>query len=462
MEKEAKNADTHDQSYFDSNLERITKYTLSGRNILISGSGGTGKSYTLRHIAKQLTLKGIKVYMTALTGVAALNLAGDRSVNGLTVTTLHKFSGTGTAQLDIPSLIARVRSKPMAMKNWMKCQVLIIDEFSMLGGGLFAKLDAIAKAIRRNENPFGGIQLILSGDPLQIEPIKDSWAFTTEPWKELNLRPFVFEVPYRYDDINFFHMLLRIRTGTYTEEDVKTIRGRVRANEKMQELLTSLAKVKAGEIIKPTMFFSKNADVDAFNMRELDKLPGDEYEFVARDSFTTRKGMPIREEYIKMLDDTIPQSIVVKVGAQVMLKKNLDVDAGLVNGSRGVVSEIIEGEAMVVKFLCGEKMRVDLQSWDYEDKYALATRVQIPFTLAWGCTIHRSQGCTLDYAVVDLGASIFCSGQAYVALSRCRNLEGLFISKFTPNSIIVSKEALKFVFQINKMHEIENALEDEQ
>lgn len=381
--------ESKNQDYFNKNLERILECAKSGRNILIHGCGGCGKSYTLRHVAKNLTLDGKKVYMTALTGVAALNLMGDKSVHNLNVTTLHRFAGVGTAQLDTPSLIARVKSKSSAMKNWMKCQILIIDEFSMLGGELFSKLDAIAKAIRKNDLPFGGIQLILSGDLLQMAPVKDSWIFTVPAWGELGIRPFVLEVPYRYEDNKFFEMLLRIRSGTYTEEDCKTIRGRVRANHKMQEILSSLAKEKAGEVIKPTMFFSKNVDVDAFNMRELDLLKGEEYEFICKDTFTHRKGNPVREEYIKMLDDSMPQKIVLKVGAQVMLKKNLDVDMGLVNGSRGVVSEIIKDEAVIVKFLSGIKIRVDLEKWDYEDRYAIATRVQIPFTLAWGCTIHK-------------------------------------------------------------------------
>lgn len=446
----------HDQAYFNDNLDRILDCARFGRNILLHGPGGVGKTYILRHVAKSLTLDGKIVYMTAMTGVAALNLAGDRTVQGLTVTTLHRFAGVGTAQLDVPSLIARVKSYPGRVKKWRKCQILIIDEVSMLGAELFKKFDAIAKNIRGNDLPFGGIQLILSGDLLQLSPVKDAWVFTAQEWTDLNIRPFVMEVPYRYTDMKFFEMLLRIRTGTQTEDDCKTIRGRVRANVKMQEILATLAKEKAGEIIKPTMFFSKNVDVNGFNMKELDKLEGDEVVFSARDSFTVKKGNPVREEYIKMLDDAIPHTIVLKIGAQVMLKKNLDVDEGLVNGSRGVVSEIIEGEAIVVKFLSGIKIRVDLQEWDYEDKYGIAKRVQLPFLLAWGCTIHKSQGTTLDYAVLDLGPSVFCSGQAYVALSRCKNLEGLFISEFTARSIIVSTEALKYMFQINKMYELEN------
>lgn len=377
------------QSYFDDTLGSILKCALSGRNIILHGPGGVGKSYSLRYIAKDLTERNIKVFITALTGVAALNLAGDGKVIGIPVSTLHSFAGVGTAQLDAESLIARVKTKRKAVKRWMKCQVLIIDEVSMLGGSLFNKLDKIAKAIRKNSKPFGGMQLIFSGDMLQLPPVKDTWVFNTEEWELLNLRPFILEVPYRYNNLDFFHMLLRIRIGEQTEEDNKVIRGRVRANKKMQEILSSLSTEKAGEIIRPTMFFSKRIDVDTFNAIELEKLSGEKVEFIAFDRFEIKKGFPNREEYIKMLDDSIPRSVCFKVGAQVMLKKNIDVTGGLVNGSRGVVSEIIKDEALIVKFLSGIKLRVELDTSEVEDKYAIAKRTQIPFILAWGTTIHK-------------------------------------------------------------------------
>ena len=443
------NMENPSQSYFDEKLETILDCVFSKRNIILHGPGGVGKSYTLRYVAKALEERGAKVFITALTGVAALTLAGDKSHN-IQVSTLHSFAGVGTAQLDAEALIARVKTRSKKVKNWLKCQVLIIDEVSMLGGSFFTKLDKIAKAIRKNSNPFGGIQLIFSGDMLQLSPVKDSWVFSTDEWKELDLRPFILEIPYRYNNPEFFQMLLRIRLGEQTEDDHKIIRGRVRANKKMQEILTSLSHEKAGEIIKPTMFFSKRIDVDTFNSMELEKLPGEKVEFIAFDQFETRKGFPVREEYIKILDDSIPRSVCFKVGAQVMLKKNIDINGGLVNGSRGVVSEIIKDEALIVKFLSGIKLRVELDTSEVEDKYAIAKRTQIPFVLAWGTTIHKSQSCTLDYAVVDLGPSIFSEGQAYVALSRCANIEGLFISEFLPRSIIVNKEALRYVKKLRE------------
>jgi len=272
----------------------------------------------------------------------------------------------------------------------------------------------------------------------------------------LELRPFILEVPYRYSDPEFFQMLLRIRVGEQNENDYKTIRSRVRANKKMQDILSSLSTEKAGEIIKPTMFFSRRVDVDAYNAMELEKLSGEKIEFIAFDRFEIKRGSPIREEYIKILDDSIPRSIFFKVGAQVMLKTNIDVNAGLVNGSRGVVSEIIKDEALIVKFLSGVKIRIDLQTTDVEDKHAIAKRTQIPFVLAWCSTIHKSQSSTLDYAVIDLGNSIFCEGQSYVALSRCSSIDGLFISEFTQKSILINKEALRYTNELREKCTREN------
>lgn len=445
------------QSYFDAKLELIMEAVYSKRSIILHGPGGVGKSYTLRHIAKTLKDLNVKVCVTALTGVAALTLASNNNLHGIPVSTLHSFAGVGTASLDAEELIAKVKSKSISMKKWLKCQVLIIDEVSMLGGSLFSKLDKIAKAVRKNNNPFGGIQLIFSGDMLQLPPVKDTWVFNTEEWTALNLRPFILEIPYRYSDPEFFQMLLRIRVGEQTEDDYKIIRNRVRANKRMQDILSSLSNEKAGEIIKPTMFFSKRIDVDAYNTMELEKLPGESVEFIAFDRFEIKRGAPIREEYIKILDDSVPRSIFFKVGAQVMLKTNLDVNGGLVNGSRGVVSEIIKDEALVVKFISGVKLRVDIGTTEVEDKYAIAKRTQIPFVLAWSSSIHKSQSSTLDYAVVDLGNSIFCEGQAYVALSRCSNIEGLFISEFMPKSIMVNKEALRYTKKLREKCDQENS-----
>jgi ATP-dependent DNA helicase PIF1 len=423
----------------DPVINKILKYALNNRNIILHGPGGVGKSFTIRQIAKELNNIGKKVHVTATTGVAAVNLSDSE----LSVTTLHSFAGVGTALLDVDSLI-KIITKKGKSKKWKNIEVLIIDEISMMGGTLFTKLDLIAKTIRKNNRPFGGIQLIVSGDFLQLPPVKDNWVFFTEEWKNLNFKPFILEIPFRYNNIEFFQILLRIRKGIPTQKDYKILRIRTRANLKLQTLLDQSNYQNCGEIIKPTMFYSKRCDVEEFNKKELGKLMGKSVEFTAVNSFITKKGSPKFEDYMKLLDDNVPQIVSFKVGAQVMLRINLDTEEGLVNGSRGVVCEIKPDMGIIVKFLNGKKVNIQLYPYIFEDKYALITRIQIPLVLAYAMTIHRAQGSTLDYAVVDLGSSIFTEGQAYVAISRCRDIRGLFISSFTPNSIMANKEAILY------------------
>lgn len=439
-----------DKNTNDNVLLNALELLISGRNILLSGPGGVGKSYLLKQLTRELMNLGKNVFVTATTGVAAVNLCDGSDIK---VSTLHRFAGVGIAPLDVKQLISKVKQS-MALKNWKECDYLIIDEVSMLGGSLFQKLDTIAKNIRNNTLPFGGIRLIMSGDFLQLSPVKDSWVFLTKEWSELDLVPFVLETPYRYDDINFFEMLLRIRSGEITLEDIEILQSRVEANKQMHKLLGKLTNQhNVGEIIRPTMFYSKKCDVELFNKQELDKLPGKSILFTANDTFIHIKNAASIDDYTRILDDDLPTLISFKVGAQVMLRINLDVDSGLVNGSRGVVSSIVPGEALVVKFLNGKKVQIGLHPRKYEDKNVTVVRTQIPFILAYAVSIHKAQGCTCDYAIVDAGESVFSDGQVYVALSRCRNIRGLFISKFDPSKIRANSEALGYDNKIKLLSE---------
>jgi ATP-dependent DNA helicase PIF1 len=430
------------------------------RNIIIHSCGGTGKTFTLKLLAENLRSQNKKVYVTSSTGVSALNFNNiSESTEGTyPATTLHRFAGIGLGESPVNILINKMKIyNKRAVKNWQKCDILIIDEISMIGGTLFQKLDEIAKILRGNNLPFGGIQLIVSGDFLQLPPVKDIWIFKTKEWEDLDFCPFIFDIPFRYtgeESNDFFQMLLRIRVGKQNENDIKILKGRVCANQKIHNILNDLDSKNdnnlLGEVIRPTMLYSLKCDVEAFNNNELDKLPGKLVTFTSVDtviknskSDNDKKGL--EEEYMRLLEQDMPRRVSFKVGAQVMLRKNLSVEEGMINGSRGVVVEIIPEEALVVKFLNGKKVRVELSTRTIEDKYFTVIRIQIPFILAYATTIHKCQGSTLDYVIVDLGYSVFSEGQAYVALSRCRNIKGLFISEFTPSSILVNYDALEYV-----------------
>lgn len=418
-------------------------FTLDGNHrFLLDNFIVTHNTHMLKEIAAYLQEKGKVIGVTATTGVAALNLnIPERKIQGRT---LHSWGGVGLGDGVVAKLVAKIMSKPAAKKRWMETEILIIDEVSMLGGDFFDKLDFIGRTIRSREmDPLGGIQLILSGDFMQLPPVKDEFCFKSLAWKELNLTPFMFLDPKRYDDVDYFHLLLRVRDGEPTNEDIKCLYARVQAYEHFCKMVKECADET--KIIKPTEAYSHRSNVEFTNDKELEKLPGQTYDFNCIDSLNKYTKNFKKEYYIKQLEDAVPQKISLKVGAQVMLKCNMSFEQGLVNGSRGVVTNIdYEMEVVTVKFLRGRTARIERHEWEFEDKEGKGIRSQIPLILAWACTIHKLQGCTLDFCVLDLGHTIFACGQAYVGLSRVRSLKGLFLSSFETSSIMTSKTALQY------------------
>lgn len=434
---------SHSHKTMSQNLDVIIGHIRAQRNVFLNGPGGTGKSYTIKALSRHLTEEGIVNFCTATTGIAALNLAEP----GIQTRTLHSWSGIGLGQDTAEKLAARVINNSRAAKRWRSAKVLIIDEVSMLGRGLFEKIDYVGRKVRERDVPFGGLLIVCSGDFLQLPPVKDTWVFESPIWKALNFSSITFNTPMRYEDIRWFQLLLRVRKGAQTEDDIRILNGRVAAYDEYMELTNALA---GGDedmyVIKPTILYSTKRDVKSYNMTELMKLEGPEITYTAKDAFKKLDSRVDVETYTEMLNDAIPTTIILKPGAQIMLKANLDVDKKLVNGSRGVVTRC-SPDAIYVKFhgIIGADIRIAMHTWTIEDDRIIATRSQLPIILAWASTIHKSQGCTLDFAVCDLGSSIFEDAQAYVALSRVRSLDGLFLSNLHPSRIKANADALKYV-----------------
>jgi ribosomal protein L35AE/L33A len=380
-------------------------------------------------------------YVTSYTGSAAINVGG---------MTLHKYAGIGIGSGDALSLFKRVDSYQPARSRWRKTQILIIDEISMVGDDLFTKLDFIAKKIRNSNKPFGGIKLIASGDFLQLPPIKDGWVFNSDVWKMLNFKVYNFKACKRFNDKDYYDMLLRFRDCSHTDQDLDVLRTRLMS---MKELEAMKAQNKFAVI--PTILYSTRIDVYSHNMRELKKLPGEEYSFEATDLFSQKTNEKQRDYYKKLLEEAIPEKIILKIGSQVMLKKNLDMDLGLVNGSRGVIVSINENSGGVkVKFKNNIECDIFAEDWEIrENKHEWAVRAQMPLILAWSITCHKSQGITIDSLIVDLGPTIFENSQAYVALSRVRNLKDMYILNFEEKSLKVDAEALEYVKHLEKISE---------
>ena len=439
-----------------------------GSNVFLHGPGGTGKTFTIaklvEHFGNSRTAGGrprpsVAVACTALTGVATANLKGEldkKSHPPISIQTLHSWSGIGSADLSASRLLKKVRRNFLACNRWRQTDVLFIDEVSMLGCNLFEKLDYVARGIRRQQSkPFGGLQLVVSGDVLQLPPVRDGWVFTSQAWDDLELVPYIFEEGYRYTNTDYFDLLLRARQGSLTHADIGSLNKRIKTFRPPNDVRSPRSPSDL-EII-PTVLYATNFNTNSHNAEELARLPYPSETYTSVDSIGGEDSKFVRNQF----DQIIPASSTFCVGAQVMLKANLNVDAGLVNGSRGVVTQVIP-QGVRVKFLCGDELLITPHVWTIElpgkkdsEISTKNVRSQIPLILAWSLTIHRSQACTLDYAICDLGNNIFTAGQAYVALSRVRNLDSLYLKKFNPASVFADKAALLYDRYLKKQEPIE-------
>ncbi|KAB7497758.1 ATP-dependent DNA helicase PIF1 [Armadillidium nasatum] len=387
------------------------------------GSAGTGKSFLLKRIVGMLPPD--TTFVTASTGIAACHIGG---------TTLHSFAGIGNGNLPLNECINMARRKSV-VHHWKTCKHLIIDEISMVDGEFFEKMEAVARNILGNDKPFGGIQLILCGDFLQLPPVstkgaKKSFCFQTSAWdKCINTNIELLQVK-RQNDPLFIEILQNIRIGRCNPDHEKVLAETVNNNVER-------------EGIKATRLCTHKDDVEHINSVQLKKLPGDSRIFSSVDS----------DPYLSdTLDNSTPVlgKLHLKVGAQVMLMKNLDVSQGLVNGARGVVTGFSGTGLPIVKFTSGMVKELSHEKWSIKARGGLlVTRRQIPLKLAWAFSIHKSQGMTLDCVEMSL-SKVFEAGQAYVALSRARNLKSLRILDFNTGCIKAHPDVQRFYYQLRK------------
>lgn len=406
----------------------VKKLLSTNDNILLIGPGGSGKSYLINEFVETARSYAKIVETTAATGIAAINING---------TTLHRFFGIGLGNGTLEQLIGNVKKNKPALERIRTTQILVIDEISMVGALLFTKLNSIAKFIRKNNNPFGGMRLILAGDFLQLCPVKDEWIFTSEHWNALNLKVIHMNEPKRFTDIEFYNTLMRIRNGQLSLGDYTKLKDRVKAyNDYMSS--------SDDHPVKPTILYSLKCDVDLVNQGEMDKISEKSYQYDAIDSFTPLESGVTIDYYKPVLDDLAPKVLSLKVGAQVMITRNLDVTAQICNGTRAVITEL-SNETITVRLRDRQELILDRCQFTFEDKRGMVARSQFPIILAFAITIHKSQGSTLDFCVVDLGPDIFSPGQAYVALSRVRNWNSLLLCAFHKRSIRADKSALDYI-----------------
>lgn len=393
----------------NSEQEAVFKAVVEGHNVFLTGGGGVGKSYTIETIVEWAHAADKLVGLCAMTGSAASLIGG---------TTLHSFMGIGLARDSAETLARRISRGDILVAKLQAMNILIIDESSMLNDELFTKVSTILKIIRKNmAEPFGGLQIILVGDPFQLAPIEGSYCFLSDEWDQVNFKAFLLKINMRQkDDVPFQELLERLRWGNCSADDYAT--------------LLTLRKTSFPDGIIPTRLFSKNVDVDRINADELQKLLTTQSEEIGETvlptSYPTKYSSNAQKKRVskKWAESIkIPDSIGVCIGAQVMLIYNINIEAGLVNGSRGVVTGMRK-TGVLVKFVSGLETLVEYhhikipENRDIDFSY-------IPLKLAWCVTIHKSQGMTLDAVEIDLGNSIFANGQAYTAISRARNMRSV-------------------------------------
>lgn len=419
-------------------------------NIAILGAGGVGKSYTVNELHSALTEKyGMVSYLTATTGVAALSLGG---------CTLHRWAGCGLAQGTAQQLAKEIQFDANKLAKWIQSSVLIIDEVSMLSDELFTKFEEVARIVRRNDMPFGGIRVIPVGDFLQLPPVKGKFAFQCDAWDRCNFTKLELTTPYRFTDTSYHELLHRARFGRLTEADHNLIASRVEAfitsaskfEKKKIEMRTMASKLDEEELAKmvyilPTMLYSTRKAVHLENDYELDQLQTKAVIYEAKDyaltSLNTRvEGHNAVEAFKLALEDVSPENLVLKVGAQVMHTINRP-DGVLVNGSRGVIVALKKSHVMI-KFDHGVE-EVRSHKWTLKKDKITVVREQLPLILAWSTTIHKSQSATLSAAIADMSA-LFLPGMGYVILSRVRNLESLFLTKYDRRGVRAHPDAVRF------------------
>ena len=392
----------------------------TGVNVFLTGEPGAGKSYTIRQYVNFLRSTGIDPAITASTGIAATHIGG---------MTLHSWSGIGINKSMNAAELNEIAGRDRLAKRIRATEVLIIDEISMFEGRTLNLVDAVCRTIKQSQQPFGGLQVGFVGDFFQLPPVSRSgeplpqFAFDSESWRAAKPVICYLSEQHRQEDETFLDILSALRRGTINDEH-KALLGE-RQIVFMDDVFGEMTKL-----------FSHNVDVDRMNTQALSQLEAD-----PRTYRMHAYGAPPLIEQLKR-GCLSPELLTLKEGARVMFTKN-STDGSYVNGTTGEISGFSkENGYPIVKLRSGRFIEAATTEWKIEaEGKTVAAIVQLPLRLAWAMTVHKSQGMSLDAALIDL-SSAFAYGQGYVALSRVRSLAGLHLQGLNRRALEVDPTVL--------------------
>jgi ATP-dependent DNA helicase PIF1 len=415
-------------------------------NVYISGVGGTGKSFLMRQLYDEAVKRGINCVLTSTTGISSMNIGG---------CTIHSWSGIvlptklpKDPEEYISKIVTRIKFRRYLYKKWTNLKLLFLDEVSLLGADYLDVLDCVSRRIRGIDLPLGGIQIVASGDFCQLPAINSAFCFESPTWNEIRFKNYILTKAYRFDTQEWSDILQRVRIGKLNNKDINTLK-------------KCINKKNTSDIL-PTVIYALRKDVDDINEISLDNLPGESVEYFSDDilgqedkySESIQIIRQCTEEQSKVLDSQLncKRNLKLKVGAQVMLICNLDISMGLCNGSRGVVIKLKE-DCVIVKFKGREfEFEQEIKPFDFkiEHQNEILVRRIIPLILGYSSTVHKLQGSSIDSGLISINDSIFSPAMAYVALSRVRSLDGLYLEQLKIDKIYPDKRALKFDEELRK------------
>jgi ATP-dependent DNA helicase PIF1 len=439
---------------------------IQGHNIFITGPGGSGKSALIKKIYEHAYEKGKNIQVCALTGCASVLLQCKAK-------TLHSWAGIGLGNGTIEQIVNKIKKNKFTKALWKNTDILVVDEVSMLSSKLFDLLNHIGKAIRGNSKHFGGIQLIFSGDFYQLPPVGNK--------DEPESQQFCFESAYWNDVFPLSCQLPLVKIFRQTDEVYTTILNQIREGVIKKSTLHLLNSFVGKEydkslVVEPTKLFPTKNKVENINNSKMDLLEGEIKEFKLKhrkDLEMTKASRLQRMDYndkdIQLELEYLAGNLIcdkdlkLKVGSQVMCIVNIQNEnkhLEICNGSQGIILGFCEITGYPrVKFNNGIEKLMGRHVWE-SDKIPGIGVSQVPLILAWALTIHKSQGATLDTAEIDIGSGIFECGQTYVALSRVKNLDGLYLSSFDSTKIKIHKKVKKYYEDLKKYVEMEKEKEE--